>query len=90
MTPMHFIKENLHIYCGVPGLPCLSKSFDSYIDLNFWAFQRNLTDELSIQNGLFSGTRLMGNLHIHLMIYLLECIVSVGPALLFSKAKNAK
>ncbi len=22
-------------YCGVPGLPCLSKSFDSYIDLNF-------------------------------------------------------
>ncbi len=23
------------LYCGVPGLPCLSKSFDSYIDLNF-------------------------------------------------------
>ncbi len=24
-----------YTYCGVPGLPCLSKSFDSYIDLNF-------------------------------------------------------
>ncbi len=23
----------LDTYCGVPGLPCLSKSFDSYIDL---------------------------------------------------------
>ena len=27
--------SGLHKYCGVPGLPCLSKSFDSYIDLNF-------------------------------------------------------
>ncbi len=29
------LKSAPTIYCGVPGLPCLSKSFDSYIDLNF-------------------------------------------------------
>ena len=36
----HFVNCAVHrawlcVYCGVPGLPCLSKSFDSYIDLNF-------------------------------------------------------
>ncbi len=28
-------QSTIKLYCGVPGLPCLSKSFDSYIDLNF-------------------------------------------------------
>ena len=40
---------------------------------SIWTSQCNLIDELSIQHGLSSGTRLMGNLHIHLMIYSLDC-----------------
>ena len=36
-----------------------------------------LINKLSIQYGLSSGTHLMENLHIHLMIYLLECSPSL-------------
>ncbi len=34
--------------------------------------------KLSIQHGLSSRIRVMGNLHIHLMIYLLECTLYQG------------
>ena len=52
-------------------LPIFFFIFSAWLGL----IMHNLIDELSIQHGLSSGTRLMGNLHMPLMVYVLECIV---------------